>query len=172
MSEEFENIETSPSFLYWNENIIIMLPEKPLSPGELQIFPREHYTIIEQVPNKTVSELFNAANSLSTMLFENLNCQGTNIIVDNGVPAGQSVSRVSVRVVPRRENDGLDLMWTPQKFSEEQIRVSALKLEDYTKKIVLEEPKQMQVVQESQAKEIKVLKGEENYKLKQLKRIP
>jgi len=172
MTQEFENIEKHPNFLYGDEQIIVMFSLNPVSPGELQIFPKEKFTIIEQAPNDLVGKMFSTANKLSTILFESLNCQGTNIVVENGVPAGQKVSRFSINIIPRRENDGLNYLWNPQKLSEDQINTSFLKLEQYAKTIVIEEQTKTKVVEESPKKEIKQQDGQINYKLEQFKRIP
>lgn len=172
MTLEFEEIESHPNFLCGDDKIIVILAVSPIAPGQLQVFPREHFTIMEQTPSDVVKHMFITANKLSTVLFENINCQGTNVIVENGIPAGQSTSRFSINIIPRRENDGLNLLWSPQKFSEDQMATIALRLEEHTKKIVLEQKKQVPVIQEEQNKKIDESREEVNYKLKQLKRIP
>ena len=172
MTLDFDSIESHPSFLYGDDNMIVMLSAKPIAAGHLQIFPREHFTIIEEVPNQLVGELFNTANTLSTVLFENINCQGTNIIVNNGIPAGQDVNRVSVEIIPRQQNDSLNLLWQPQTFSEDQLSTISLKLGEYGNKIMIEEEKPAPLTVSDENQEIKQEGGAENLKLKQFRRIP
>lgn len=173
MKIDFDDIEHHANFLYGNDDLVVLIAPQPFVPGELQIFPRKHYTILEQVPNPLVGKLFHVANTLSTVLFENLNCQGTNILVKNGLPAGQSVSRFSVHVLPRRENDGVNLQWPPQQFSDDQLATAKLKLEAFTKSLVLGEEKKPEVIEvDDTSPEKPRLPEKDNYQMRFFRRIP
>jgi diadenosine tetraphosphate (Ap4A) HIT family hydrolase len=65
--------------------------------------------------------MFQVANKISSVLFEKLNCHGTNILIQNGVGAGQINPRFSINVIPRFENDKLKLEWTPTPTEPEKI---------------------------------------------------
>lgn len=52
------------------------------------------------------AELFRAASIASSLLFEGLGCEATNIIALDR-PA------LEIHVIPRRADDGLDLLWSP-----------------------------------------------------------
>ena len=45
------------------------------------------------------------------LLFELLKVHGTNIIMKNGIAAGQMISHASIHIIPRRSDDGLKLDW-------------------------------------------------------------
>ena len=114
-------IEKGSEFtLFDNENCMAVLADKPTGDGHVQLFTKNHFTILEQVPDKLVGEMFTIANKLSTATFEALGMQGTNIIVTNGVAAGQKHAHCLVNIIPRSENDGLSLDWTPKQLTEEQ----------------------------------------------------
>ncbi|GIU69538.1 MAG: hypothetical protein KatS3mg002_0774 [Candidatus Woesearchaeota archaeon] len=83
--------ERKENILYENDNMIIMIPEKPSTSGHLQIFPKRHVTIMEQLSDEEANYLIKAANTISMILFETLKVHGTNILIQNGVSSGQII---------------------------------------------------------------------------------
>lgn len=109
------------NILFENDNIIIMLALNPATSGHIQVFPRKHYTIIEQVPDPELEYVALVANKMSMLLFELLKVHGTNIIIQNGVPAGQTMPHVSINIIPRRTDDGLKLDWDMKQANPESL---------------------------------------------------
>lgn len=147
-----------------------MSPE-PASRGHAIIAPKEHFTILEQVPDFITGHLFSLANKISTAMFETLRVHGTNIIIENGSAAGQKVAHVSINVIPRSENDGLGFSWTPTTVSDEEMSAAELQLNEETANIGgfrKEETKLIAVEKE----ETVIPETEEDYQLRQLRRIP
>ena len=70
---------------------------------------------------KDTGHLFNLVNKLSSILFDSLNAQGTNIFVANGQAAGQLIPHVVVNIIPRFNNDKLNLFLEHKKTSEEDL---------------------------------------------------
>jgi len=111
----------SRKILYEDEKLIAYLHEKPATSGHIVVAPKEHWPILESVPDDIVEHVFVVTNKLSAMTFEVLGALGTNIVVHNGIPAGQKEPHFQVHIVPRKENDGLDLQWQPKQASEEDL---------------------------------------------------
>jgi histidine triad (HIT) family protein len=97
--------------LYENDKIIILQALEPASEGHLQIFTKKHYTIIEELPDDMLGYMSSAANKLSMLLFEAYKVHGTNIIIQNGLPAGQTIPHFSINIIPRRNDDNLKIDW-------------------------------------------------------------
>ena len=164
-------ISEKKNLLYEDEKIIAFLSDTPASAGHIIVAPRQHAPIFEQIPDFVVSELFVKANKLSIACFEVLGAEGTNIIIQNGVAAGQNCAHTCLNVVSRKNDDGLNLLWKPKQLSEEQMSVLELKIKDETKKIGVFEKEKPKLVEIKKPEEIKISK-EENYLIRQLKRIP
>ena len=99
----------------FEDNIAIgILDINPANPGHILLLPKEHYTIMPQLPEDVLSHLFMAAKALSNSMLRSLEVQGTNIIVANGVAAGQRAQHFMIHVIPRKENDGISFE-LPQK---------------------------------------------------------
>lgn len=121
--------------VYEDESILAVLDINGANPGHCFILPKEHYPIIEQVPDKELKKIFIIANKISSAVFETLQAQGTNIFVANGIPAGQTVAHFIVNVIPRFEKDGINLQWAPKQLDEEEMATIELKLKEQAKNI-------------------------------------
>jgi len=121
--------------IYEDELVMAVLDVNGSNAGHCFILPKVHYPIIEQVPNNEIGRLFQVSNKISSAIFETLGAQGTNIFVANGTPAGQTVAHFTINVIPRKENDGINLQWQPKQLSEEEMSTVELKLKEQTKNI-------------------------------------
>lgn len=119
--------------IYEDEMVLAVLDVNGANPGHCFVMPKNHYPIIEQVPDIEIGRLFQVSNKISSAIFEALGAQGTNIFVANGIPAGQTVAHFMINVIPRKENDGINLQWQPRQLGEEEMSTVELKLKEQTK---------------------------------------
>lgn len=164
-------IAEKKNLLYEDEKVVALLSALPSTMGHIIVAPKQHAPIFEQIPDFVVSELFMKANKLSIACFEALGAEGTNLIIENGIAAGQKSAHACLNVIPRKENDGLNLLWKPKQLSEEQMSTLELKIKDESKKIAPFEKEKPKPIEIKKPEEIKPTK-EENYLIKQLRRIP
>lgn len=157
--------------IYEDDDILAILDFNGANPGHSFVIPKQHIPILEQAPSHLVGKLFNVANKVSSAIFDTLKVEGTNIFVANGVPAGQKVAHLMVNVIPRRENDGINIQWKSKQLSEEEMSTVELKIKEEVGSIgVGEAPKPKE---EKRPEPISnQFSGEDNYLVKQLKRIP
>mgnify|MGYP001614905540 CR=1 FL=1 len=164
-------------FVYETPDLAAFISPSPAAPGHIIIAPKVHAPIIEMVPDPVVGELFAAANIVSMSVFEGLKAHGTNILIQNGVPAGQKFPHVFLSVIPRREKDGLALAWQPKTMSPEELASLENKLKEESRSIGpfqeekpkgIEEPKKPEPVKSND--ESPPL--EEDIFTRQLRRIP
>ena len=134
-------LDREEEIIYQDNDLVVAVRDSVLSPGQITIFPRKHFTIWEMVPNTILEKCSSWAKKVCVAAFESLGSQGTNIIIRNGVGAGQTAPHFSVEVVPRQEGDGLNLIWEPKPLMEDEIESTFLALKDESGKLVLEEKK-------------------------------
>lgn len=159
-----EIIEEKRDILYEDEDIVAVIKDTALTPGQVTIFPKEHHTILEMVPDKVLEKCSVLANKVGMAVFEGLGVQGTNVLVQNGLGAGQKVPHFSIDIIPRKENDGLDLLWEPQQMPEDELEVMFSKLK--------ESEKEMKEAKEEKASETEEEMTDDNYMILNLKKIP
>ena len=156
--------------IYEDEFVVAILLDRCAAAGHMIITTKRHFPIIEQIPDNLVSHLFNVANKLSTITFETLGAQGTNMIINNGIEAGQKYPHTVVHMIPRRENDNIDMNWQPQQLSEEEFSTIEIQIKSFFEQapaqVISETPKDGTEVIDSDDSE------KENYLLKSLRRIP
>lgn len=159
--------------LYEDNEVVIAIKDFALTPGQITVFPKQHFTIMEMVPDDILQKCFILANKVSVSIFEGMGAHGTNILMQNGLGAGQKVPHFAVEVIPRREGDGLNLQWEPKELSEDERETTFLllkeegdKLVDIGKKKEKKEEKPKEVLTK-----VKV-EGKDNYMLKSLRRLP
>jgi len=105
--------------IYEDDKTIAILDINPANPGHLLLLTKEHYSIMPQLPDDEVAHVFMVAKALSNSMLRSIDAQGTNIIVANGIAAGQRAQHFMVHIIPRKENDNVNFV-LPQKAMEEQ----------------------------------------------------
>ena len=157
--------------VYEDDLVMAVLDVNGSNPGHCFVFPRNHYPIMEQVPDLEVARLFQLSNKISSAIFESLGVQGTNIFVANGIPAGQTIAHATINVIPRKENDGVNLQWKPKQLSEEEMSTVELRLKDATKNVAVKE-KENKPMRVHQPKPTVLSDEEEDFFSRQMRRIP
>lgn len=166
-----EIIKSKKGKLYEDDKIIAFLAQKPATTGHIIITSKEHYPILEQIPDFVVGDLFTKANKLSTACFETIGAEGTNLLMQNGIAAGQKHNHAVLHIIPRRENDGIDLAWKPRQLSEEEMSTIELKVKQETEGVGAFEKEEEKPIEEEKPEEMES-GPEEDYLLKQLERLP
>ncbi len=184
-----------PSGMIYNgEHIAAFLSNTPATIGHVIVTPKEHIPIMEALPDDLIDRLFRVVNKSSIAIFEAVKCEGTNIIVNNGVEAGQEEPHMSVHILARRTGDGLSFDWQPKQLQEHEMAAVEvnLKKEIERPEIKMEakeetaeetgeeeeareeetEEKRPEEEKEKPEKKEKKKEKEENYLIKQLRRMP
>lgn len=100
--------------VYEDDKVIAILDINPANPGHVVLITKEHYSIMPQIPDEEVAHVFKVVKSVSNSMLRSIDAQGTNVIVANGIAAGQRAQHFMVHIIPRKENDGINFI-LPQK---------------------------------------------------------
>jgi len=156
--------------VFEDEKALAILSPHPCCAGHILLMPKEHFSIIEQVPDYLIAHLSKIVNKISIAVFEILQAKGTNVLIQNGVAAGQKTNHFMIHIIPRKENDGFNFQWQPKQLNEEQMSTIELNLKEVTKGIGEFEKEENKPVKLDS--EIEKINKEDNYLIKQLDRIP
>lgn len=157
--------------IYEDDAALAILDVNGSNPGHCFVMPKNHYPIIEQVPDAEIGRLFQISNKISSAIFDSLGAQGTNIFVANGIPAGQTIAHFTINIIPRKENDGINLQWQSKRLTEEEISTVELKLKEQTKNIGHFE-KEEKKAKVNAPKQVILSDEEEEYFTRQMRRVP
>ena len=128
-------LELGTRTIYRDETVSILMPSNVSSPGELFVVPNTHEILFENLSDELSAHMAVIANKASVALVSALKCEGTNLLVQSGEPAGQSFSHAIIRVIPRFSGDSLSFEWEPQKLSEDEMSTIELKLREACKAV-------------------------------------
>uniref|UniRef100_UPI003F4953B9 HIT family protein n=1 Tax=Streptosporangium sp. CA-235898 TaxID=3240073 RepID=UPI003F4953B9 len=90
----------------WPETIAIS-PRHPVTPGHVLVIPHTHVPDVGTDPWVSARAMSRAAELAATL-------PAANVITSRGAAATQTVFHLHLHVVPRVQDDGLPLPWTPQ----------------------------------------------------------
>lgn len=114
--------------VFEDDKAIAILDINPANPGHILLLPKEHYTIMPQIPEDEITHIAMVAKSLSNILLRSIGAQGTNIIVANGVIAGQRAQHFMVHIIPRMEKDDLKFILPQNTLPEKELDEISKKL--------------------------------------------
>ena len=105
--------------IYEDEDFNVILDAGPATKGHALILPKEHYANLFELPDETASKVMVLAKKMATHMKEKLNCDGFNLVQNNGPCAGQTVFHFHYHLIPRYEDDGQNILWEPTSPKEE-----------------------------------------------------
>lgn len=116
--------------IYENDEFKVILDRFPSGEGHALILPKNHVANIFEIDPEQAGRAFALAAKLSRAMKEVLGFEHMNILQNNGTVAGQTVFHFHIHLIPRRENDGINITWTPTEPTDEQIAAVKARLEN------------------------------------------
>ncbi|MBE5948434.1 MAG: HIT family protein [Lachnospiraceae bacterium] len=105
------NGEIPSNTLYEDDDFRVILDIEPATKGHALILPKKHFANLYEIDDERASKVLLVAKQMATKMQKALNCDGLNVVQNNGVAAGQTVFHFHMHLVPRYEQDdaGLDM---------------------------------------------------------------
>ncbi len=107
------NGEIPSSTVYEDDRFRVILDLSPAARGHALVIPKEHSENIYAIDDDTLKEAIVLAKKVAAAMKESLNCEGLNIIQNNGELAGQTVFHFHIHIIPRYSDDGQNIGWKP-----------------------------------------------------------
>ncbi|MBI2139095.1 HIT domain-containing protein [Candidatus Woesearchaeota archaeon] len=117
--------------IYEDDKSIAILDINPANPGHVLLLPKEHYAIMPQLSEEEIAHIFMVAKTISNACLRALKASGTNILVQNGVAAGQRAQHFMVHIIPRMDKDGVEFRLPQKEVAEDALENIRMKLEEY-----------------------------------------
>lgn len=103
------NGEIPTNAIYEDDMFKVILDLAPATDGHALILPRDHYANLFEVPEETAGKAMVLAKKLATQMKDKLQCDGFNILQNNGEVAGQTVFHFHMHLIPRYNGDNQNL---------------------------------------------------------------
>ena len=108
------NGEIPSKTLYEDERFRVILDISPASKGHAIILVKNHAANIFELADEDAREIFLVAKKVATAMEKVLQCDGVNILQNNGEVAGQTVFHLHMHIIPRYKGDSVNISWKPQ----------------------------------------------------------
>ena len=108
--------------IYEDDDFKVILDANPASKGHALILPKEHCANIYEISEELLAKATKLAKRLAGHMTAVLDCDGFNLLQNNGEVAGQTVFHFHMHLIPRyigmKNNDLLN--WTHEQFADEE----------------------------------------------------
>jgi histidine triad (HIT) family protein len=111
-----------------DERTIAFMDINPWTRGHALVIPRNHSRSLYEVPEEDIAAAGSAAKRLALTMRERLGCDGVNLINSCEPAAWQTVFHFHLHVIPRYDDDPLQLPTRPRAAAPEQLAEVAAEL--------------------------------------------
>ena len=111
--------EIPSATIYEDDDFRVILDIEPASKGHALILPKDHYANLYELPEELASKALVVAKKVITKMTEIVECDGYNVLQNNGEAAGQTVFHFHMHLIPRYKEDDVTIKWNPGALSDE-----------------------------------------------------
>jgi len=107
--------------IYEDEDVLSFLDITQGTIGHTLILPKKHFANIHEIDEETLSKVMKIVKIVADSVSKLEGVKGVNILNNNGEVAGQSVQHLHFHVIPRYDQEELNLSFAhPNKLTEEE----------------------------------------------------
>jgi len=124
MSTIFEMIidGTIPSTkLYEDDICLVILDINPVNKGHALVINKKPYPTFVECPKQELAHMMEIAKKIDKIQRDKLNCDGTNLIVNNSKAANQEIPHLHIHIIPRFKEDGKNISVKHDKYEDGEI---------------------------------------------------
>jgi len=111
-----------------DEHTIAFMDINPWTRGHALVIPREHTPNLYEAPEGTLHHTSVAAQRLARRMRDRLGCDGINVLNSTEPAAWQTVFHYHLHVIPRYDDDPLQLPGQPQQPGDDELDAVAEEL--------------------------------------------
>jgi histidine triad (HIT) family protein len=108
-----------------DEHTIALMDINPWTRGHALVIPRNHSKDLLEISDEDLAHTAAAAKRLAAMMQDRLGADGVNLLNALGSAAWQTVFHFHIHVIPRYEDDPLQLPTRPQEADKEDLAAVA-----------------------------------------------
>lgn len=111
--------EIPSTTIYEDDDFRVILDIEPASKGHALILPKEHYANLYELPEELASKALIVAKKVITKMTKIVDCEGYNVLQNNGEVAGQTVFHYHIHLIPRYKEDDVTIEWNHGTLTDE-----------------------------------------------------
>jgi len=104
--------------IYEDDVVLAFLDIGPLSDGHTLVIPKQHFEKLHDCPADVLGQVCSRLGKLAGAVAAAMNCDGYNLLCNNGRAAGQLIEHLHFHVIPRNAGDGVFNRWPAYKYAD------------------------------------------------------
>jgi|SRR3989344_5592729 len=98
--------------VYEDDDVLAFLDVAPLTKGHCLVIPKTHYENIFDIDQAALQKVIIATQHVAEKIKNILQADGIRLSQSNGKAAGQEVMHFHLHIIPRYQDDGIDMSMT------------------------------------------------------------
>ena len=111
--------------IYEDQVVLAFLDIGPVSDGHTLVIPKQHFERVHDCPAGLLGEVASRLGKIAGAVSVAMNCDGYNVLCNNGRAAGQLIKHVHFHIIPRNVDDGVFNRWPDYEYPEGKIEAIA-----------------------------------------------
>ncbi|MDG3007189.1 HIT family protein [Paludisphaera mucosa] len=103
------------------DRAIVILDVNPVARGHVLVVPRDHHPQLRDLPDELAAHAGSLLPRLTRAVVAATGADGSNLIVNSGRVAGQTIDHCHWHVIPRFENDPVDWPWPHEAYAGDEM---------------------------------------------------
>jgi len=104
--------------VYEDDVVLAFLDIGPLSDGHTLVIPKRHFEKLQDCPADLLGQVCSRLGKLAGAVAAAMNCDGYNVLCNNGRAAGQLIEHLHFHIIPRNAGDGVFNRWPAYKYED------------------------------------------------------
>jgi histidine triad (HIT) family protein len=102
--------------IYEDDIVLAFLDIGPISDGHTLVIPKQHVEKLDACPAELLGQVSSRLGKIAGAVAAGTNCDGYNILCNNGAAAGQLIQHLHFHIIPRHTGDGVFDRWPSYKY--------------------------------------------------------
>ena len=116
------------SVVHEDEHTLAFMDLGQVNPGHVLVAVKAHAENVYALDDVQAAAVFRSVAKVARAVRDAFSPQGLSIYQANGTAAGQTVFHFHIHLVPRYENDGMNLTWPVKNPPRDQLEANAAKI--------------------------------------------
>lgn len=116
--------------VYEDELFRAIMDIAPAKKGHVIILPKNHFANLFEIDEETGSKAMLVASKVAAAMKKGLQCDGVNVLQNNGEAAWQTVFHLHIHIIPRYDGDNLSFPWPHEEYADGEAEIYAKKIAD------------------------------------------
>jgi histidine triad (HIT) family protein len=114
--------------VFEDDVVLAFLDTGPVSDGHALVVPKQHFEKLHDCQPDLLGQVGSRLGRIAGAVVAAMDCDGYNVLCNNGRAAGQVVEHLHFHIIPRNLGDGVFDRWPAYKYREGLIETIAAKI--------------------------------------------